>query len=628
MLRSSKVRVSLLPCLLALALTASACGGGADEPTQDSGPAATGEAPVGGTLKLALQSDVQEAFDPQKEYYSVAWAFDRCCLLRTLLSYNGKTTAQGGADVQPDLASAMPEVSADGLTWTFTLKPGIAYAPPLDDVTVTAQDFIRAMEREACGECSTGGYSFYYTTIEGFDEFAAGEADSISGLEAPDDSTLVVRTSAPTGDMPFRMAMPAAAPIPPLPGDPDARFGVATGHDDNYGRFLIGTGPYMFEGTDQLDFSLPPEDQDPVTGYDVGRSIVLVRNPSYDPDSDDLREGYVDRIEVVIGGGSNDLALKVDAGELDMVYDGVPPAAQIRQYASDPELEDQIHSDPSDGVRYVEMNLANPPFDDPNVRIALNYALDKEGFRQLRGGPLFGELAGHIMVNSLQGDQLKDYDPYPTPNGRGDVTAAKAAMAASAYDTDGDGVCDDQSCQGIVTIIDEADPYPKQTALLQQTLEPLGITLDVKTFERTTMYSMCEDPNSHWALCPSVSWGKDYPDGFTFGPPLFSQDAIGPESCCNDPMVGATPDILRGRGYDPSIPIPSAEEQIDECIPLSGDQRLECWAQLDRYLMEDVVPWVPYLFDNNVVVVSDRVVAWSFDQFAGLPAIDRIALAS
>jgi len=628
MLRSSAVRVWLLPCLLALALTASACGGGTDEPTQDSGPAATGEAPVGGTLTLALLSDVQEAFDPQKEYYAIAWAIDRCCLLRTLLSYNGKTTAEGGADVQPDLASAMPEVSADGLTWTFTLKPGIAYAPPLDDVTVTAQDFIRAMERTACPDCSIGGYSFYYSTIEGFDEFSAGEADSISGLEAPDDSTLVVRTSTPTGDLPFRMAMPAAAPIPPLPGDPDAKFGVATGHDDNYGRFLIGTGPYMFEGTELLDFSLPPDDQEPVSGYDVGRSIVLVRNPSYEPDTDDLREGYVDRIEITIGGDSNDLALKVDAGELDMVYDGVPPASQIRQYASDPELQDQIHSDPSDAVRYIEMNLATPPFDDPNVRTALNYALDKEGFRQLRGGPLFGELAGHIMVNSLQGDQLKDYDPYPSPNGRGDLTAAKEAMAASKYDTDGDGVCDDPSCQGIVTIIDEADPYPKQTALLQQTLEPLGITLDVKTFERTTMYATCEDPTSGWVLCPSVSWGKDYPDGFTFGPPLFGQDAIGPESCCNDPMVGVTSDMLAERGYDSSIPVPSAEEQIDTCIPLAGDQRLECWAQLDRYLMEDVVPWVPYLFDNNVVVVSDRVVAWSFDQFAGLPALDRLALAS
>ena len=112
----------------------------------------------------------------------------------------------------------------------------------------------------------------------------------------------------------------------------------------------------------------------------------------------------------------------MDAGELDIVFDGVPPATQIRQYSSDPNLQDQIHSDPSDAVRYIEMNLAIPPFDDPNVRNALNLALDKEGLRQLRGGPLFGELAGHIMVDSLQGDQLKDYDPYPSPNGAGDMT--------------------------------------------------------------------------------------------------------------------------------------------------------------------------------------------------------------
>ena len=178
----------------------------------------------------------------------------------------------------------------------------------------------------------------------------------------------------------------------------------------------------------------------------------------------------------------------------------------------------------------------------------------------------------------------------------------------------------------MLTFIDEASPYPEQTALLQENLRPLGITLEVRAFERTTMYANCEDPNSHWQLCPSVSWGKDYPDGFTFGPPLFSRDAIGPEACCNDPMVGATPDILRGRGYDPSVEIPSAEEEIEACIPLGGDERLSCWASLDQYLMEEVVPWVPYLFDNNVVVVSERVAAWSFDQFAGLPALDRIAI--
>ena len=81
MLRRSAAPVRLVPLILVLALVAAACGGGADEPTQGSGPSTTGATPVGGTLKLALQSDVQEAFDPQKEYYGVAWAFDRCCLL-------------------------------------------------------------------------------------------------------------------------------------------------------------------------------------------------------------------------------------------------------------------------------------------------------------------------------------------------------------------------------------------------------------------------------------------------------------------------------------------------------------------------------------------------------------------
>lgn len=72
MLRRSAAPVRLVPFILALALVAAACGGGADESAQPSGPSATGATPVGGTLKLALQSDVQEAFDPQKEYYGVA----------------------------------------------------------------------------------------------------------------------------------------------------------------------------------------------------------------------------------------------------------------------------------------------------------------------------------------------------------------------------------------------------------------------------------------------------------------------------------------------------------------------------------------------------------------------------
>jgi peptide/nickel transport system substrate-binding protein len=598
-----KITFAMGAAVLLVTLVAAACGGGSG----NADPASTSSAPKrGGTLHVALLSDVQDAFDPQKEYSSLTWEYFRCCLLRTLLSYTGQTTDEGGGSPKPDLAAADPQVSADGLTWTFRLKPGIHYAPPLQDLTVTSADFVRAFEREANPRANVGGYSFYYSVIEGFDAFASGEAKSISGLSTPDDSTFVVHLTAPTGDLGYRMAMPATAPIPPNPADPNAPLGIAEGHDADFGRYMVGTGPYMFDGTPNLDFKKPAKAQDPVSGYVPGRSFVFVRNPSWQASSDDLRPAYPDRMEFVIGGTEADLSLQVDTGELDLMLDGVPPSDQVRKYATDPSLRSQLHANPSDAVRFLEMNLAAPPFDDIHIRKALNYALDKRGMLQLRGGPLFGEVAGHIMVNSLENNLLADYDPYATPNSAGDIGKAKSEIAQSKYDTNHDGVCDASVCKGVLTITDAADPYPKQLALIRQTLTPLGITLDPKPLERSTMYAKCEDPNSHWALCTAPAWGKDYADGFTFASPLFSRSAIGPNSCCNDTMVGVTASMLKERGYPP-VAVPSAEQQVSKCIPLTGDARFQCWADLDTYLMEDVVPWVPYLFDNDVVIVSKNV---------------------
>ena len=314
----------------------------------------------------------------------------------------------------------------------------------------------------------------------------------------------------------------------------------------------------MFEGSEALDFSKPAKDQTAVAGYAPGRSIVLVRNPSWDATTDELRPAYPDRIETTIGGTAEDIALKIDSGDMDIGLDAVPPANQVQQYTTDPDLKDRIHADPSDAVRFLEMNLASPPFDDIHIRKALNWALDKQGFLQLRGGPIFGEIAGHIMVNSLENNLLRTYDPYATPDGGGDIQKAKDEIAQSKYDANQDGVCDAPACSDVLTISDSADPYPKQLALLQQVLEPLGITLNPKPLERSTMYARCEDPNSHWALCTGPGWGKDYPDGFTFAPPLFSRSAIGPESCCNDTMVGVTPEMLTERGYAVTD-VPSAE---------------------------------------------------------------------
>jgi len=135
--------------------------------------------------------------------------------VRTVLSYNGRTTEEGGTELRPDLAASMPDVSPDGLTWTFRLKDGLRYAPPLQDVEITSTDVIRALAREArIGTVENGGYAFYYSSIEGFDDFAAGEASSISGLQAPVHLTLIVWTIHLPGDTGYKWSLPSAPMIP------------------------------------------------------------------------------------------------------------------------------------------------------------------------------------------------------------------------------------------------------------------------------------------------------------------------------------------------------------------------------------------------------------------------------
>ena len=139
------------------------------------------------------------------------------------------------------------------------------------------------------------------------------------------------------------------------------------------------------------------------------------------------------------------------------------------------------------------------------------------------------------------------------------------------------------------------------------------------------MFNQCNDPNSHHALCAGPGWGKDYADGITFGEPLFASAGLW-ESCCNYSLVGASADQLKEWGYGVTE-IPTVDEEVEVCSAMEpGDERFQCWAELDRHLMEEVVPWVPYLFDNTVDIISENVKFYSFDQFAGVSAFDSMAV--
>lgn len=581
--------------------------------------------PRGGTLRVAVTDDAAAglSLDPGAYFYE-GWEIARCCLLRTLYSYSGKPAEEGGAEVRPDLTEGMPELSSDGLTWTFRLKDGLRYAPPFDDTHIVALDIVRALEREARIEREED-YGAYFSVIRGFDDYPEA-ADSIVGLETPNERTLVVRLTEVTGDLAYRFSLPASAPIPE---------GAADGHDRDYGRFLVASGPYMVEGSEDLDFSVPPEQQEPAAGFippglsaagepEPGR-LVMVRNPSWDPGTDALRPAYPDRIELTIGGGSSgELARLVETAEVDLVL-GSSPSEQVARYRADPALEDRVFAYANDIGFAISMNIAVPPFDDVHVRRAVNMAIDEaalvDRLSEASGG-LFGGYAGevgtHIAPDAFEGLLLRAFDPYPF-----DPTAAREEMRASAYDRTGDGRCDAQVCRNVRALVLDEGAVPQQAEQIRADLAGVGIELALEVVPAEMFFGQIQDPRAQIPIGIAWGWGKDYPEGTGWFLTLF--DSVGLEGS-NTSLVGASPGQLREWGYEVTS-VPSVDDRFDACQQRWGVARTQCWAELDQYLMTEVVPNVPYMFMEHLQVVSERVVGYSFDQFASLPALDRIALA-
>jgi peptide/nickel transport system substrate-binding protein len=635
------VKSAALSAAAALMVLLVACG----EPLEGSpSPAGSPQVPTGGTLRIIVPrgcpppsalaacdevGDPAIALDPHGATWYDSMELMRCCLLRTLLSYEGRPTEQGGTVLQPDLAELPPEVSEDGLTWTFRLRPGIRYAPPLEEFEVTSADVVRALLRglSAPGQDAVGFATLNQLGIVGVEEFVSGEATTVSGFETPDSQTLRIRLTRAAGDLPARFALPDTAPIPPSPSDPQAAFGVATGHDDDYGRFVVGTGPYMVEGSDTIDFGAVAEAQEPASGFVPGRSLTLVRNPSWQPAMDGLRPAHVDRVEVTIGGDLEQASARVDEGEFDFVmYSGPPPQAppeQIERYDADPALG-TVHIHSRDFVRAITMNLAIPPFDDIHVRKAVNLVIDKAELIELSGGPLTGEVAGHIVLNSLEDNLLLSYDPYATPGSAGDVERARAEMRESRYDGDGDGRCDDPVCEdvpGIAFLIN-----PEMAASVAADLAEIGIQADIVPMPPQEAFGRWLAPEARFGLFAGLAYGKDILNAAPFFRSLFDSRWTLGEDFTNGTLVGATPELLSAWGYEPTE-LPSIDDRIDACLAEAPGSQAQCWASLDQYMMEEVVPWVPYVFERYTRPVSARVVNYSFDQLMAQPALDQIAVA-
>jgi peptide/nickel transport system substrate-binding protein len=632
-MRARSIRWAGLAALAATAgLILSGCGGGPDDASGESGgsggspvadlagPATFGTPEAGGTYRLA-QTDFgfTSAFDPSGEYLGTAWNIYSNLMLRTLVSYPF-TAGSAGNEPVPDLATEVPEPTDGGTVYTFTLKDGVTFGPPLNR-PITSRDVAYAFERIATPSVAAQ-YGFYYEPIEGFDAFASGEAETISGITTPDDRTIRFTLTEPVGDFPYRLAMPATAAIPPEVGGCHENAGA-------YGRYIIASGPYMIEGSEKLD-ATSCATQRPISGFNPTSRLSLVRNPSYDPASDDtsIRRALPDSFLFTINSNEKDIFDKIAAGELESSFDAPPPDILRSYVRGDDATRERLRVNQGDRLWYIYMNLTTPPFDDVHVRRALNMAVDLDGLRRAWGGPVAGDIATDVIPDAMLGDELtsENYQPFQGPPFAGDIERAKEEMALSKYDTDKDGVCDAPACKNVVHITQNFGPWAAMAPVLDQSAAAIGITLDTRQLAPSASYAATGNVSREVPIGSNGGWSKDFADPSTFMT-LHDGRTIIPTGNTNSSLVGLTADQAGELGVAPPAGgVPSVDADIDACTALSGAERQACWVDLSKRVTEEVVPWIPYLDASNLDLLGPAVTGYDYDQFSGEQSLARAAV--
>jgi peptide/nickel transport system substrate-binding protein len=578
-----------------------------------------GTAAKGGVYRVGWEQSFgfTNNFDPTGEYLGNAWGIYVNLLLRPLIGYKHQPGAAGNQLIG-DLATAVPQPTDNGLTYTYKLRKGIKFAPPVNRA-ITSKDVAYAMNRLANPK-DGGQYSFYYTVIKGWDDVANGKAKSVSGITTPDNQTIVFHLTKPTGDFNLRMSMPATAPIPPEVG---ACF---EGKPGDYGRNVISSGPYMIQGSAGKFTSCSA--LKPLSGFDGanGNHMILVRNPNYDQSTDQYRKNYPNQFEYRVNSNADDIYAKVQAGQLEDEQSSPQPKT-IRQYVTDPNLKDRLLPNVGDRTWYLTMNMTQAPFDDIHVRKAMNYITNKDALRKAWGGPVIGSIATHIAPPVMYNNGLAEYDPYSTPNEQGDVKKAAAEMKQSKYDPGKSGKCTMSQCKGVLMIADVRAVDNRMVPVIQANAAKIGITFKVRAINGA--YTTIQTTNKNIPFSERPGWGKDYADPYTFFGELFDSRALIPSGNTNYSLVGITPQINTQKklGVTGNMTnVPSVNADIDKCIVKTGQARITCWENVDKKMMTQVVPWVPYLWSNNVTIVGPTVTHWNYDQFSDGTAYSQVSV--
>jgi peptide/nickel transport system substrate-binding protein len=546
--------------------------GGAQEKATDAtakGPAADVDgAKKGGTVTV-LSDVTPDTFDPTNIYYTDGNQIGKL-MFRALTQYRLDGDKHKPVLV-PDLAEDLGTKSADGLTWTFKLKKGIKY---MDGSPVHAADFAYAIKRSFAHDLFDAGPTYQIQFFKDGDKYkgpyGAG-GTNYSGVETPDDSTLVIHLAKKFDDLPYYAAFPMFTPIPQA-------------HDTqkNYEQRPWTTGPYK------------------VDSYVPGTELKLSKNPQWDPATDPVRHQYPDAWDFKF-------AQDTIKAQRQVLASSGPDASSLNYSNLDvsllPEVKDQsqlVKGDSPCTITYT-MDSRRIPLE---VRRLIAKAYPYDSWRKVAGlTPADAIPASTILPPAVPGFEKFE---LPGMNGTG-KGAEDDAVAKEVKDELAKLGKSNFELQWYYSIDDKIATQVSQ--LRQQVFEKAGFK--VKTFgvpkAKLRTYVGNQDAQVNIGKTPT-GWCSDWPSGTSWFPVLFKSDAI---------ALGNSVGQLEDKGLDAKIDAVSAKDP---------NEQLKEWSKIDKDILENYLPAIPLYYSATNSPVGKNIGHAINDPTQGLPEFTSIFL--
>ncbi|MER6607008.1 ABC transporter substrate-binding protein [Streptomyces sp. NPDC000927] len=472
-------RVAAAAAVLAVVAGAAACG---PEDSKADGSGAPGKPHKGGTLTV-LNSRPQSDFDPARLYTSGGGNVPSL-VFRTLTTRNREDGA-AGAKVVPDLATDLGTPSQNATVWTYTLKDGLKFE---DGTPITSADIKYGIERSFAAELS-GGAPYLRDWLIGGADYQGPYKDKkgLDSIETPDAKTIVFHLNKPEGEFPFLATQTQTTPVP-----------KAEDTGTKYEEHPISSGPYKV-----------------VKNEGDGERLVLERNPHWSADTDEERKAYPDRIDVRSGLDSAVINQRLSASRgadaAAVTTDTNLGPAELAKVTGDKKLADRVGTGHFGYTNYIAFNPKVKPFDNPKVRQAIAYAVDRSSVVNAAGGSSLAEPATTFLPEQAAFGHTP-YDHFPAGKS-GDPAKARELLKEAGHP------------KGLTVTLTHSNDKdfatsPEIATAIQEALKKAGITVRLQGLEDNaysdTIHNVKSEPGFFLA-----GWGADWPSGGPFFAPIF-----------------------------------------------------------------------------------------------------------